>query len=186
MFSSDSRRADAVRSEEIRDRGKSNNKYQPGAPSLPDEWEVEVVVREGEANVCELYGALDAENEQVLRGEPPFFFSWMEVDLIPSEASWHLIVSYPPYIPSAEISSRSREVRHDPVLALDGGADGLEIYRRLIPSAQDSPHQGGSLFLEIGTGQEQSLIHLGRETGYQHIELRKDRHAIPRTLHSRK
>jgi release factor glutamine methyltransferase len=65
-----------------------------------------------------------------------------------------LIVSNPPYIRSAEIAGLDPEVRdHDPHCALDGGADGLDAYRALIPQAARLLTQRGALVVEVGQGQ---------------------------------
>lgn len=71
-------------------------------------------------------------------------------------AGW--IVSNPPYIASGEIPTLEPEVRdHEPRLALDGGADGLDICRSLITRAPDCLRRGGRMFLEIGWKQAQPL-----------------------------
>lgn len=65
-----------------------------------------------------------------------------------------LIVSNPPYIRSADIAGLSPEVRdHDPRTALDGGVDGLDAYRALVPQAADRLTPGGALVVEGGKGQ---------------------------------
>jgi release factor glutamine methyltransferase len=65
-----------------------------------------------------------------------------------------LIVSNPPYIRSADIAALAAEVRnHDPLAALDGGADGLDAYRALIPQAAGLLAPGGVLIVEAGRGQ---------------------------------
>jgi release factor glutamine methyltransferase len=65
-----------------------------------------------------------------------------------------LIVSNPPYIRSADIDGLAAEVRnHDPLAALDGGGDGLDAYRALIPQAAQLLAPGGSLVVEAGQGQ---------------------------------
>jgi len=65
-----------------------------------------------------------------------------------------LIVSNPPYIRSAEIADLATEVRdHDPLRALDGGADGLDAYRALIPQAARLLAHRGALVVEVGHGQ---------------------------------
>ena len=65
-----------------------------------------------------------------------------------------LIVSNPPYVRSADIARLAVEVRvHDPLLALDGGTDGLEAYRTLIPDAAGLLKPGGALVVEAGRGQ---------------------------------
>jgi len=67
---------------------------------------------------------------------------------------FHLIVSNPPYIPHEEIAALSLEVReHDPMAALDGGADGLDFYRALASGAGEYLYEGGIVAVEIGAGQ---------------------------------
>jgi release factor glutamine methyltransferase len=69
-----------------------------------------------------------------------------------------LVVSNPPYIPSAEIPKLSIEVReHDPHLALDGGNDGYDAYRALIPQAAERLAPGGALIVEAGQGQARNI-----------------------------
>jgi len=69
-----------------------------------------------------------------------------------------LIVSNPPYIPAGEIPKLSIEVReHDPHLALDGGNDGYDAYRALIPQAAERLVPGGALIVEAGQGQARTI-----------------------------
>lgn len=76
-----------------------------------------------------------------------------------------LIVSNPPYIPTGDIKSLDREVRDfDPRAALDGGNDGLDIYRSLIPLSVEFLNPGGWLIVEIGVGQSQDVMQLFRLT----------------------
>ena len=78
-----------------------------------------------------------------------------------------LIVSNPPYIPSADIAGLSIEVReHDPHLALDGGADGLDAYRAIIPDAFAQLCTGGLLIVEIGQGQHAAVAKVMMEAGF--------------------
>jgi release factor glutamine methyltransferase len=77
-----------------------------------------------------------------------------------------LIVSNPPYIPTADIETLDQEVRdYDPRAALDGGNDGLHIYRSLIPEAVEHLNPGGWLLVEIGVGQAKDIVPLFRHTG---------------------
>ena len=74
--------------------------------------------------------------------------------------TFDLIVSNPPYIPSEEIPGLSAEVRHEPKLALDGGADGLDIIRQIISVAADYLNPQGTLALEIGAGEAAAVCAL--------------------------
>jgi release factor glutamine methyltransferase len=77
-----------------------------------------------------------------------------------------LIVSNPPYIRSAEIAGLATEVRdHDPRAALDGGADGLDAYRALIPQAARLLAPEGALVVEAGQGQSGDIEGLMTATG---------------------
>ena len=60
---------------------------------------------------------------------------------------FHVIVSNPPYIPSRVCDTLQAEVRREPLMALDGGPDGLALYRRIIAEAPEHLHRGGQLFL---------------------------------------
>jgi release factor glutamine methyltransferase len=78
-----------------------------------------------------------------------------------------LIVSNPPYIPSSDIAGLPREVRDfDPRLALDGGADGLEAYRAIIPSSARLISPDGRLLVEVGAGQARSVLAIAVGAGF--------------------
>jgi release factor glutamine methyltransferase len=77
---------------------------------------------------------------------------------LPDGLRFDLIVSNPPYIASEEIASLQPEVRdHDPRLALDGGADGLDFYRRLSSQAAARLNSGGRIMVELGDGQDTAV-----------------------------
>lgn len=71
-----------------------------------------------------------------------------------------VIACNPPYIPSGELDGLQREVRFEPRLALDGGADGLDFYRRILGEASLHMNPGGSIYLEVGLGQAQAVLEL--------------------------
>ena len=73
------------------------------------------------------------------------------------------IVSNPPYIPLAELNGLQREVRYEPTLALNGGADGLDFYRRIAREAGAHLKPGGRIYLEVGAGQAGDVFGLLRE-----------------------
>jgi release factor glutamine methyltransferase len=80
--------------------------------------------------------------------------------------AFDLIVSNPPYIRSADIAALAVDVRdHDPHLALDGGPDGLDAYRRIAPQAAELLSPGGLLMLEIGQGQDEDVARLVTAAG---------------------
>lgn len=80
--------------------------------------------------------------------------------------SFELIVSNPPYIPTGDIAVLEPEVRcFDPKEALDGGADGLSVYRAMIPAAWEHLHPGGWLLVEVGVSQADDVSRLFLEAG---------------------
>lgn len=82
-----------------------------------------------------------------------------------------LIVSNPPYIRSDVIPTLDREVReHDPLLALDGGPDGLDAYRAIAAGAPDHLAEGGLMAVEIGFDQAESVAGLFRAAGFSDVE----------------
>ncbi len=95
---------------------------------------------------------------------------------------FHCIVSNPPYIPSQQLESLQPEIRHEPVLALDGGPDGLRFYRRLINQAADFLHPSGYLVLEIGWDQADAVLALIEQSQLQRSEVRKDYGGLDRVV----
>lgn len=110
-----------------------------------------------------------------------------EVDLIPpGEEPFDLITANLPYIPAGEIPSLSREVRNDPILALDGGADGLDLIRRLAPLAFYRLNPGGRLLLEIGIGQSGTVMECLAGHNYRDIVALPDYQGVPRFIEALK
>lgn len=75
-----------------------------------------------------------------------------------------IIVSNPPYIKQDVIKTLDKEVQNEPKIALDGGKDGLEIYRRIIDEAYKYLKHNGYLALEIGYNQKDKAINLIENT----------------------
>lgn len=91
------------------------------------------------------------------------------------EKNFDYILSNPPYIRSEEINNLMDEVKnHDPMLALDGGDDGLDFYRRIAKDARDYLKLGGRLFFEIGFDQGESVSEILENNGYKDIKVIKD------------
>ena len=90
-------------------------------------------------------------------------------------SGYDMIISNPPYIPTSVIDTLQPEVRcAQPRMALDGGGDGLDFYRRIIREAPVHLVVGGRLLLEIGYDQAEAVSDLLREAGYYGIEILKD------------
>jgi release factor glutamine methyltransferase len=114
---------------------------------------------------------------------------FLEGDLLTPVAGeqFELIVSNPPYVPTADRATLSVEVRdYEPALALFAGDDGLEVYRRLIPAAFTALVSGGFLLLEIGFGQSSAVGELLASAGFAQIEFVPDLQAIPRVACARR
>ncbi|TYO96542.1 peptide chain release factor N(5)-glutamine methyltransferase [Desulfallas thermosapovorans] len=93
-----------------------------------------------------------------------------------------LICANLPYIPSRDLAGLPRDVRqYEPVLALDGGVDGLELYRRLVPRAGTLLAPGGHLFMEIGPEQAQAALSLLAPAGWR-VRLLRDLAGHPRLV----
>lgn len=98
-----------------------------------------------------------------------------------------LVVSNPPYIPSADIAGLEPEVRDfEPLGALDGGEDGLDAYRSLIPAAPACLNPGGWLLVEVGIGQAADVADLFRRHGFEAIQTARDAGAIERVVGGRR
>lgn len=99
------------------------------------------------------------------------------------EGVFDIIVSNPPYIASGKIPGLMEEVRgFEPLLALDGGADGLDFYRRIIKDARDFLKPGGWLGLEIGYDQREAVEELLRRQGFIKTETLQDLAGLDRTV----
>jgi release factor glutamine methyltransferase len=93
-----------------------------------------------------------------------------------------LIVANLPYIPSADIDGLAADVRSEPRLALDGGADGLALVRRLVAGAPEVLQPGGCLALEVGAGQAGAVADLLREASLGGVGSRRDLAGIERVV----
>jgi release factor glutamine methyltransferase len=99
------------------------------------------------------------------------------------EGQFDLVVSNPPYIARGEIASLAPEVRdYDPMMALDGGDDGLTAYRSISADAKRILAQGGRLFVEMGAGQEPAVRELFTNAGLEVGIARNDLAGTPRVL----
>lgn len=116
----------------------------------------------------------------------------VNVDIVRSDMfakineKFNLIVCNPPYIASGDIKSLAVEVKkYDPIIALDGGSDGLDYYRIIARDAFDVLEQNGVIYLEIGLGQENDVVKL-LEKSYNNITIIKDLNGINRFIRAEK
>lgn len=97
------------------------------------------------------------------------------------------ILTNPPYIPTGDIRGLAEEVRHEPMNALDGGADGLTFYRKLAEGAAEHLKDGGFLAAEFGIHQAAEVVNLLKETGkFDSFEVITDYGGIERAVYCRK
>ena len=104
---------------------------------------------------------------------------WFE----PVEGAFDVIVSNPPYIPSADIADLAPEVRlFDPRLALDGGIDGLDAYRQIVALLPGLLAEGGLAILEVGLGQAGDVAALLTAAGLEEITIKADLAGVGRAV----
>ena len=128
--------------------------------------------------------ALAQSNAEALKADIRFY----EGDLFsPLQGErFDLIVSNPPYIPQKDLPALQAEVLFEPMMALDGGKDGLSFYRRIAKEAPAHLNPGGYLMLEIGSDQGQSVPQLLAETGFTGITLQQDYAGLDRVVIGRR
>jgi len=97
-----------------------------------------------------------------------------------------LIVANLPYIPTGDLAALPADVRSEPALALDGGADGLDLVRRLVAEAPGLLAAGGALALEIGAGQADATRALLAAAGFTDVQTRRDLAGVERVISGRK
>jgi release factor glutamine methyltransferase len=110
----------------------------------------------------------------------------LHTSLFTFHSSFPLIVSNAPYIPSAEVAGLSPEVRGEPIIALNGGGDGLDLIRRIISGAPPYLGSGGILLLEADPRQMQSISALLAQAGFVDIQIHKDLSGKERVIGGRK
>lgn len=101
---------------------------------------------------------------------------WVRSDLFDNiTETFDVIMANPPYIPTGEILSLMPEVRDfEPENALDGGADGLDFYRKIAGQVKDYLNPGGYVYMEIGYDQGEAVSELMRNSGFTEVEVIKD------------
>lgn len=135
-------------------------------------------------------GALSVARQNGVKHGVDDRIEWIQSDLfkrLPSGKPFDLIVSNPPYIPDSDKAGLEPEVvDHEPHLALFGGLDGLDFYRRIIPEAQPYLAPGGMVAFEAGHDQYLAIEELFKTYGYVEIGHFEDLAGIPRFIYGRK
>jgi len=142
----------------------------------------EVAIRYAEENAR----INDINNIEFLRGS---LFEPFEKLSAPAQSSFKagLIISNPPYIKRDEIGNLQPEITDwEPGEALNGGEDGLDYYKMLIPEAKNYLKENGYLVLEIGIGQSDEVKWMAEEAGFQDIIVIRDYSGIERILIAKK
>jgi release factor glutamine methyltransferase len=131
--------------------------------------------------------ALGRENASLLRVESRFEQRCGDLFApLGDSIGWDLIVANPPYVRTGELPGLPREIReHEPLEALDGGPDGLNITRRILERAPDRLVPGGMLALEIGDDQGFAVAELLRGAGLTGVRVEKDYSGLDRTATGR-
>ena len=132
-------------------------------------------------------GALRVCKQNVRRNELNARVTCLSVDAMepPSSALWDfdVIVSNPPYIPTGDIPGLDPSVRdYEPLIALDGGADGLDFYRFIASRWKNALRLGGTLLFEVGIGQAPEVEEILAQNGFEQIQTTADTQGIWRVV----
>ncbi len=98
------------------------------------------------------------------------------------EKQFDIIVSNPPYITKKDMDNIAEEVKKEPQIALYGGIDGLDFYKKIAEKSKSYLKSGGQLFLEIGYNQEKEVKTLLKENNFKNIKSIKDLQGISRVI----
>lgn len=122
------------------------------------------------------------KNAKRLEADARFFCGDL-YSAVPAGERFDILVSNPPYIPSAVIETLMPEVKeHEPMSALDGEEDGLAFYRKIIMEANKFLTEKGQIFFEIGCEQGADVSELLRQNGFENIRVLKDLAGLDRVV----
>lgn len=122
--------------------------------------------------------ALEVAKENALRHDVGDRITFVEADLF-VDGSFDLVISNPPYVTTAELAGLQPEVKHEPIQALDGGTDGLDVIRRILAGARA---RAPRLLVEIGWKQAAAARDLALQAGWSSVQIGKDLDGIDRIL----
>ena len=149
------------------------------------------------AKLCKLAGAVGTDiaeeavetarkNALALDAQADFFVGDL-YQALEQEERFDIIVSNPPYIPSAVIETLAPEVKvHEPMTALDGAADGLKFYRAIVAEAKRYLAEDGRIFFEIGCEQAEDVETILCEHGFTEIQVVKDYAGLDRVVSAKR
>lgn len=101
------------------------------------------------------------------------------------EGEFDIIVSNPPYVSRPEFNTLQKEVLMEPRIAIDGGEDGLDFYRKIISAAPRHIKDGGYLIFEIGYGQKTAITEILKDASFDIFKMKKDFNRIDRVVVAR-
>lgn len=128
------------------------------------------------------HDALSLARENAQRNQAEITFHQGDLFAPVEGLRFDLILSNPPYIPTLDCRSLQPEVQQEPLMALDGGKDGLDFYRRIAMEAPSHLLPGGLLVVEVGDGQAQAVQRLFTEAGLQNVSIHADLAGLPRMV----
>lgn len=131
--------------------------------------------------------SLNLEERAVLVQSDTFSGDYFQKNSGNTCLEYDMLISNPPYIPTADIQQLMDEVRfHDPVLALDGREDGLFFYRKITEQAGRYLRPGGWLMYEIGCEQGKDVSAIMKQNGFVDVEVKKDLAGLDRVVTGKK
>ena len=131
--------------------------------------------------------AVAKENAALLGvGDRTWFLQSDVWSRVPAKAQFDIVVSNPPYIPAQVIGTLARDVQKEPRLALDGGSDGLDAYRKITAGMAQHLRQDGLAAYEVGIGQGEAVAALCREQGFSVTAIVNDYAGIDRMVFAAK
>ena len=125
-----------------------------------------------------------AESNCTENGISDMIYRFVISDLFKNiEGKYHLITANPPYIVRKEIEDLMPEIsEHEPRLALDGGADGMDFYRRIVRDAVDYLYPEGRLLMEFDDSQAEPVAEMMKEAGFTEVEVHRDLAGLRRVI----
>lgn len=119
--------------------------------------------------------ALKVAKQNAINNEADITFLKSDIFSNIKEEKFDVIVSNPPYIKTEVINNLDKEVKKEPLIALDGGNDGLYFYKKIIEEGYKFLNENGTIFFEIGYDQKDEIINIVKnDTKYEVVKTKKD------------